>query len=73
MQYILESEHLRTQYSAFLNVFTNGSKGPKTGMTVAVFRVPAFKGALTKRAMDNVYVYTNGVAGHTLGCRGWKR
>jgi hypothetical protein len=31
-------EHLRTQYYAFLNIFTDGSKDPKTGRTGPAFK-----------------------------------
>jgi hypothetical protein len=36
------SEHLKTQYYAVLNIFTDGSKDPKTGKTGAAFSVPEF-------------------------------
>lgn len=52
------SEHLRTQYYAFLNIFTDVSKDPKTGRTAAAFSVPVFKVAVTKRATDHLSVYT---------------
>ena len=51
------SEHLRTQYYDFLNIFTNGSNDPKTRKTGAAFSVPEFKVALTKTAMDHLSSY----------------
>ena len=51
------SEHLRTQYYAVLNIFTDGSKDHKTGRTGAAFSVPEFKVAVTTRATDRLCVY----------------
>ena len=49
------SEHLRTQYYAFLNIFTDESKDPKTGSTGAAFSVPD---GCDKKTTDHLSVYT---------------
>ena len=51
------SKHLRTQYYAVWNIFTDGSKNPKTGRTGAAFSVPEFKVAVTTRATNHLSVY----------------
>ena len=56
--YLVVSEHLKPQHYAFLNIFTDGSEHHKTGRTSAAFSVPEFKVAVTKRATDNLSVYT---------------
>jgi ribonuclease HI len=55
---IVVKQHLSQEYYNSIQIFTDGSKSPDTGLTAAAVFIPHFKYSIERRITDHVSVYT---------------